>query len=44
MAAATPLAFFSYAREDSQFALQLAKDLKLAGIPVGLGQLDIRPG
>lgn len=44
MAVETPLAFFSYARDDSRFALQLAKDLKLSGIPVWLDQLDIPPG
>jgi len=44
MAIDTPLAFFSYARDDSQFALQLAKDLKAAGVPVWLDQLDILPG
>jgi len=44
MAVETPLAFFSYARDDSQFALQLAKDLKLSGAPVWLDQLDIHPG
>jgi uncharacterized RDD family membrane protein YckC len=44
MAVETPFAFFSYARDDAQFALQLAKDLKARGFPVWLDQLDIRPG
>jgi len=44
MAIEMPLAFFSYARDDSQFALQLAKDLKSSGVSVWLDQLDIRPG
>lgn len=39
-----PLAFFSYARADSQFAQQLARDLKASGAAVWLDQLDIRPG
>jgi hypothetical protein len=37
-------AFFSYSREDSEFALLLAKDLKAAGAIVWLDQLDISPG
>ena len=37
-------AFFSYSREDSDFALKLAEDLKAAGANVWLDQLDIRPG
>lgn len=44
MPSEAPLAFFSYARADSQFALQLAKDLKAAGAPVWLDQLDIHAG
>jgi hypothetical protein len=36
-------AFFSYAREDSSFALRLAADLKTNGANVWLDQLDIRP-
>ncbi len=39
-----PTAFFSYSREDSEFALRLAADLKSAGANVWLDQLDIRPG
>ena len=39
-----PAAFFSYCREDSDFALQLAGDLKAAGASVWLDQLDIVPG
>jgi hypothetical protein len=37
-------AFISYCREDSEFALRLAKDLKAAGARVWLDQLDIVPG
>src|SRR5215831_3427928 len=37
-------AFFSYCREDSDFALRLAGDLKAAGASVWLDQLDIAPG
>ncbi len=37
-------AFFSYCREDSDFALRLAGDLKAAGASVWLDQLDIIPG
>jgi TIR domain len=39
-----PPAFFSYAREDADFALRLAEDLKAAGALVWLDQLDIQPG
>jgi peptidyl-prolyl cis-trans isomerase A (cyclophilin A) len=39
-----PEAFFSYCREDSEFALRLAGDLKTAGASVWLDQLDITPG
>ena len=39
-----PVAFFSYCREDSDFALKLAEDLKLAGAHVWIDQLDIEPG
>jgi WD40 repeat protein len=38
------VAFFSYSREDSSFALKLAADLKAAGANVWLDQLDIIPG
>jgi hypothetical protein len=41
---AAPPAFFSYAREDSDFALRLAGDLKTAGALVWLDQIDIQPG
>src|SRR5664280_3868396 len=37
-------AFFSYSRDDSEFALRLAEDLKAAGASVWLDQLDIEPG
>jgi hypothetical protein len=37
-------AFFSYSRDDSEFALRLAEDLKAAGANVWLDQLDIAPG
>jgi photosystem II stability/assembly factor-like uncharacterized protein len=43
VAADTP-AFFSYCREDSDFALRLAEDLKAAGAKVWIDQLDIEPG
>jgi hypothetical protein len=39
-----PTAFFSYSREDSDFALRLAQDLKAAGANVWIDQLDIQPG
>jgi hypothetical protein len=39
-----PAAFFSYCREDSDFALRLAGDLKAAGASVWLDQMDIIPG
>ena len=37
-------AFVSYSRQDSEFALRLAEDLKAAGANVWLDQLDIAPG
>jgi len=37
-------AFFSYSREDSDFAHRLAGDLKAAGASVWLDQMDIIPG
>jgi hypothetical protein len=37
-------AFISYSRNDSDFALTLARDLKAAGVAVWLDQLDIEPG
>ncbi len=44
MAADAPAAFFSYSRDDLEFALRLAKDLKKAGANVWMDKLDIRPG
>jgi len=37
-------AFFSYSRDDSEFALRLAEDLKTAGANVWLDQMDIPAG
>jgi hypothetical protein len=37
-------AFFSYSRNDSEFALRLAEDLRARGASVWLDQLDIEPG
>lgn len=36
--------FFSYSRSDSEFVLNLAKELREDGITVWLDQLDIKPG
>ncbi len=36
--------FFSYAREDGDFVLRLAKDLRAAGVDLWLDQLDILGG
>lgn len=44
MAANSAVTFFSYSREDAEFALQLAGDLKNAGEAVWIDQLDINPG
>lgn len=44
MASDTAATFFSYARDDSQFALRLARDLRSSGASVWLDQLDIAPG
>ena len=44
MAAEPQTAFFSYSRDDSEFALRLAGDLKAAGAVVWIDQLDIDPG
>jgi len=44
MASDAPAAFFSYCRDDSEFALRLAEDLKAAGAPVWMDQLDIEGG
>src|SRR4051794_8447298 len=39
-----PKTFFSYAREDGDFALKLATDLREAGANIWIDQLDIPPG
>jgi len=44
VAADASAAFFSYCRDDSDFALRLAEDLKAAGAAVWIDQLDIEPG
>ena len=44
MATEPQTAFFSYSRDDSDFALRLAEDLKAAGASVWLDQTDIAPG
>ena len=44
MAQGTPATFCSYCRDDSEFALRLAQDLKAVGANVWLDQLDIEPG
>lgn len=44
MSQATATAFFSYSRHDSDFAQQLAQDLRSLGASVWIDQLDIRPG
>ncbi|MFC7357201.1 toll/interleukin-1 receptor domain-containing protein [Jejudonia soesokkakensis] len=36
--------FFSYSRDNSEFVLQLAKELRESGATVWLDQLDIKPG
>jgi tetratricopeptide (TPR) repeat protein len=36
--------FISYKRQDKEFALKLAKDLKAAGINIWIDQMDIPPG
>lgn len=36
--------FFSYSRDDTEFVLNLAKNLRLAGASIWLDQLDIFPG
>ncbi|HVT60352.1 MAG TPA: TIR domain-containing protein [Thermoanaerobaculia bacterium] len=40
----TPTTFFSYSREDSEFSLRLALDLRQKGARIWLDQLDIGPG
>ena len=37
-------AFVSYSREDKEFVLRLAKDLKAKGAKIWMDKLDIRPG
>jgi photosystem II stability/assembly factor-like uncharacterized protein len=44
VAQGSPAAFLSYSREDSDFALRLAGDLKAADANVWLDRLDIVPG
>jgi len=44
LATSVPAAFFSYSREDSEFVLRVAGDLKAAGANVWLDQMDIVPG
>jgi TIR domain/Photosynthesis system II assembly factor YCF48 len=44
VAQGAPAAFFSYCRDDSEFALRLAEGLKAAGANVWIDQLDIEPG
>jgi len=44
LATETPAAFFSYSRDDSEFALRLAQDLKAAGANVWMDQLDMVGG
>ena len=39
-----PKIFFSYSRDDSEFVLNLAKELRGDGANVWLDQLDIKPG
>jgi len=40
----TETIFFSYSRDDSEFVLNLAKNLRIAGASIWLDQLDIKPG
>lgn len=44
MASQGSSAFISYSREDSDFALRLAQDMKAAGAKIWLDQIDIHPG
>lgn len=44
MAKQSASAFFSYSRQDTEFAQRLAQDLRASGASVWLDQLDIRPG
>jgi hypothetical protein len=43
-ATSVPAAFFSYSREDSEFVLRVAGDLKASGAHVWLDQMDIVAG
>ena len=44
MAPDVQVAFFSYSREDQEFALKLAQDLRTGGAHIWLDQIDIEPG
>lgn len=44
MESTVPRLFFSYSRDDTDFVLGLAKDLRHAGVNLWLDQLDIVPG
>ena len=44
MSGETQKIFFSYAHEDSDFALKLAKELRVAGADLWVDKLDIRGG
>ena len=44
VAASSEAVFFCYCREDSEFALQLAEDLKTGGVSVWIDQLSIPLG
>lgn len=44
MASDVPSFFFSYSRDDAQFVLKLASDLRAAGVAVWIDQLDIGAG
>jgi len=44
LASDVPMAFVSYSRKDSDFALRLARDLKTANARVWLDQLEIKMG
>lgn len=39
-----PIAFISYSRKDSDFALKISEDLRKLGVQIWLDQLDIPPG
>jgi len=44
MPSAAPTTFFSYCRQDKEFATRLAEDLKAGGANVWMDRLDIAPG